>query len=106
MATEEPIKFDPTIVTDDELRESYSGPASLSNRMLITKTPAGVRLTFMEIQAGKVPSVFRTAVLLSYQDAIALRDLITDQLKEIEAQLKDVVPEAEKKAVEVPSKNG
>lgn len=109
MADEKPIenpeKFDPKIVSDEELRASHSGPALLANRVLITKTASGVRLSFMEMQLGKVPSIYRTAVILAYQDAISLRDLLTEQLKEVEDQLKAATAEFASRTAEA-AKNG
>ena len=74
-------------VTNEELRSAFSGPAVFSNKFYATTGPSGVRLTFMEALGELVPPVFRTAVLLPFQDALALRDLLTAQLSDIEAMI-------------------
>ena len=81
-------------VSDEELRASFAGPAFHSNKMFLTMTAAGARIAFMEQVGDKVPPVYRTAVLLSYLDAVSLRDLITRQLKNIEAAFKPAEPAA------------
>lgn len=68
-------------LSDDELRRSFSVPAVFSNRILASNMTAGLRLTFMEANGEKVPSVARFSVLLSYADAAAVRDLIGGQLE-------------------------
>lgn len=78
-------------VSDDELRAGISCPAAFSNKVLLTTTPSGARLSFLETYGDKVPPVARAAVILSYQDALELRDLITRQLAEIEKDLKAFV---------------
>ena len=91
MADEKPPeKLDPTKpvpVSDEDVRASFAGPAFHTNKMFLTIVQAGVRLAFMEALGDKVPPSFRTAIVLSFPDAIALRDLLTRQLKDIEAQL-------------------
>lgn len=71
-------------VSDDELRAAFSGPAVLSNKFYTTLGPSGVRLAFMEALGDRVPPIFRAAVVLPYQDALALRDLLTAQLSDID----------------------
>lgn len=73
-------------VADDELRRSFSLPAIHSNRILASNMTAGLRLTFMEGNGEKVPSVARMSVLLSYADAAAVRDLIDGQLEKMAAK--------------------
>ena len=68
-------------VTDEELRASFSGPAVRSNKIYLSIMADGsVRIAFMEQQGDAMPPVFRTAVILSRQDALSLRDLIARQL--------------------------
>jgi hypothetical protein len=83
-------------MSSEEMSASFAGPAYLVNKIYLTRTPAGVRLAFMEQAADQLPS-FRTAVLLSYQDALALRNLISRQLKEIEDVLKSAPPPGQPK---------
>lgn len=95
MADEKPIVSTIDLaISDEEIRESFSGPAFLSNRILLTRTAAGARLAFMERRSNNTPSTLRAAVIIPYQDALALRDLLSIQLKEIEEQLKTAAAEA------------
>jgi hypothetical protein len=75
-------------IPEAELREIFSGPALHTNKFYATNLAAGLRIAFMEAMLEPVQPQFRTAVILAYQDAIALRDLLTHQLREIEPQLK------------------
>ena len=76
----------PRSVTPEELKVVFSGPALLTNRMFVTLDRYGVRIAFTEQKRDDVPS-FRTAVVMSLQDAIALRNLLDSRLKPIEAQI-------------------
>jgi hypothetical protein len=70
-------------VSPEDLRVAYAGPAVLSNKIFATNTLAGMRLAFAEL-LGDQPPVFRMAVLISYPDAVNLRDLLTRQLALVE----------------------
>lgn len=74
-------------VSDDELRAAFSGPAIFSNKFYATTGPGGVRIAFMEGAGDLGPPIFRTAVILPFQDALGLRDLLITQLKDIEAAI-------------------
>ncbi len=63
-----------------ELVQAFAGPAAHSNRVFITGGPSGLRIAFMEAFMPLVEPVFRSAVLINYEDALALRDLLTRQL--------------------------
>lgn len=93
-------------VSDEDLQKAFSGPAFVSNRMFASTTGAGLRIAFMEEHGTKVPPIFRTAVLLPFINAIALRDLLNRQLKDIEPQLKAAEAEARAAAAEAEKKNG
>jgi hypothetical protein len=80
-----------TNVTQQELRTAFDDPAVYSNKMLATNVSAGVRIAFMEQLGELVPAQVRAAVLLSFPDAIALRDLLNRQLEAFEAATKTVV---------------
>ena len=67
-----------------ELVQAFVGPAAHSNRFFITGGPAGLRIAFMEAFMPLVEPVFRSAVLINYEDATALRDLLTRQFEAIE----------------------
>lgn len=75
-------------VTDDELNAAFSGPAYHANKIYLTLTTAGVRLAFMEQQGSAVFPQFRTAAILSIQDAISLKNLLVRRLESIEEMLK------------------
>lgn len=77
--------------TEEELAVAFSGPAIAANRMFVTIGSGGARIAFSEQQRANLP-VFRSAVMLSVQDAISLKNLLADLLKEIEEKL----PEAGK----------
>lgn len=83
-----------TSVTDEEIRASFSGPAVLSNKMYLSLTGGGARIAFMEQLGDVVPPVFRTAVILSFQDAMSLRDLLARQLEGIEGEIKEAIKTA------------
>lgn len=94
MAEENTHQSDPVVriagsVSEDELRSSFLGPAIFSNKFYVTNGPAGMRLSFMEGLLPTVQPIFRAAVLISYGDAIALRDVLTKQLADIEPQIKE-----------------
>ena len=57
-------------------------------------TSAGVRIAFLEQHGDPVPLAFRTAVILSVQEALSLRDLIAHQLEGIEGEIKEAIKTA------------
>ncbi len=65
---------------DDDVKTAFAGPAIHANRMIWTVSDAGVRLAFLESFPDKVPAMFRTAVLLSFADAAALREQLAAAL--------------------------
>lgn len=69
-----------TPIPDEDWRMVFSGPAPIVNRMYANNTPSGVRLTFAEQFGDIVKPVFRCAVTLNYDDAVALRGLLDRQL--------------------------
>ena len=73
-----------------ELDISADGPATYVNRFVASGTQAGVRLSFMESGSDPDSSKFRSAVLMSYQDAIELKNLLADIVKQIEDQIKSL----------------
>ena len=102
MADEKPEKVPsggkPVPVSDEELKAAFSGPAVHSNKIYLSMIEGGVRISFMERYGSAVPPVFRSAVMLSFQDAFSLRDLIARQLAQIEgleAGLKEAIKTAE-----------
>ncbi len=93
---EAPATEERVLVSDEDVRASFAGPAFHSNKVYLSMTAAGARIAFMEQLGDKVAPVYRTAVILSYADALALRDLITRQLRQIEVAIKSAEPEATK----------
>ncbi len=94
-------------VTDEGIRASFSGPAVRSNKIYLSLTPdGGARIAFLEQHGDVVPPIFRTAVILSFRDALSLRDLIARQLGQIEGleEAMKAAEEAAEKAAESESK--
>jgi hypothetical protein len=67
-------------LSDSELLAAYGGPAFHINKMYTTAFGQIVRISFMEQLGEKVPPQFRTAIVLSFSDAVALRDLLSRQI--------------------------
>jgi hypothetical protein len=82
--------------SEDDLQIVFSGPAVAANKIFVTLSSAGIRLTFTEQRNPKVAPVFRTAALVSIPDAISLRDLLSKVLREIEPQIQDAIAAARK----------
>jgi hypothetical protein len=73
-------------ITDEEFAAINEGPAPYANRFFISVGPM-VRLTFGE-QDNKGKNLrFRSAVALSHQQAIELKDLLAALLADIEKQI-------------------
>lgn len=69
-----------TPIPDKELDQVYSLPAISTNRIIATNFSNGMRLTFGEIGVGRTEATYRTAVFLSFEDAVSLADLINRQI--------------------------
>jgi hypothetical protein len=78
------VAEDKSTTLDPDLEVSFSGPATLVNRFIVTFHPSGVRIGLLERRAPEAASEFRTAILLSYQDAIELKNLLSVMLKPVE----------------------
>lgn len=70
---------------------AFSGPAVFCNRFLTNVTSGGeVRIAFMEGlffgDGGPSTLAFRSAVMLSYTDVVALRDVLGLVVKTIDEQ--------------------
>lgn len=70
-----------TAVTDAEMDQTMLVPSYYVNKIYVQTSPVGVRITYAENRGLEFPSIVRTSVFLSPADALALRDLLTDQLK-------------------------
>jgi hypothetical protein len=84
-------------LSDAEHQVAFEGPALLANKVYLSITAAGARLAFAEQYGERVLPQFRTAVVLAYQDALALRDLISKLLADIERDLKEAIEEETKR---------
>lgn len=73
-----------------EMDAMMSGSAIYANRFVALTTPSGVRVAFMETVPESDEFHFRSAVLLSYQDAIELRNLLSGIVEPVEKQLSTV----------------
>ena len=80
-------------LTKEEIKVLSSGAAVYSNRFLATLTPAGIKVVFTEQNGEKDIPTFRTGVILSVQDGIALYKLLQKLLKEQERALKKATTE-------------
>jgi len=76
-------------VSEGLLRVSNAGPALLSNRVVVSVGPFGVRIAFTEQQAGggEDTAEFRTAVVMSHEDGIRLYKLLDQLLKPVETAI-------------------
>ncbi len=63
-----------------------SGAAPWTNRVIVTMGPM-VRIAFLEQGAPDEPMYFRAAASMSHQDAIALKNLLTGLLADVEKQI-------------------
>jgi hypothetical protein len=86
----------PIPLPEEELEIAFSGPAIAANKVYATRTNAGLRLAFTEQRNPTAAPIFRTAVLMPFQDAIGLRDLLSRLLRDIEMQLQKAVDESQK----------
>lgn len=76
-------------VTDEELQISFSGPAIFVNKAYVTLGSGGVRIAFAEVREETGPK-FRSAIMLSPQDALGLRDVLQRVLGEFERQINEL----------------
>jgi hypothetical protein len=88
MAEEKDTGFPVAVVKESELAASFSGPAFHSNRFIVTSHTAGMRIAFLEQgQTSDAEPSYRAAVVISYADAIELKNLLASMLEPLEAQL-------------------
>lgn len=64
--------------TKADLEIAFSGPAATVNKFFATRTNNGLRIAFTEQGSADIPPVFRSAVMLSLDDARALAELINN----------------------------
>ena len=63
-----------------------SGPAAWSNKFIVSMGHA-VRIAFLEQGGANEPIFFRSAVMISHLDAIALKNLLVTILVDLEKQI-------------------
>ena len=66
--------------SEEELEVAFSGPAILANRFYVTLGPTGARIAFAEQQSSEKDAEFRSAVILPFQDALALSTILATLL--------------------------
>jgi hypothetical protein len=77
------------VVRSNEMEAAFEGSAVHSDRFIITTNQSGVRIAFLESDNITITPRFRSAVLLSYPDAIELSILIRTLLVDVEKQIED-----------------
>lgn len=77
-------------VSDSDLQAAFGGPAFASNRFFVTIGPGGTRIAFTEQWKDGQPPLFRCAAILSFEDGIRLKNLLSKMLKPIEDQLSSI----------------
>jgi hypothetical protein len=73
-------------VTRGDADVANSGPAVWANRFMVMRGPM-VKVAFMEQGGPGEPLYFRSAIAMSQEDAIALKNLLTEILADVEQQL-------------------
>jgi hypothetical protein len=73
-------------VTRADADVANSGPAVWANRFMVMRGPM-VKVAFMEQGGPGEPLYFRSAIAMSQEDAIALKNLLTEILPDAEQQL-------------------
>jgi hypothetical protein len=81
-------------VSDTELAVTVAGPAVLTNKFFVGIGPHGVRVTFAEQTGPTMPPVFRSAVVMSLQDGIALYRLLQELLADAEKHIESAASPA------------
>lgn len=74
-------------VSEREIEIALSGSAVAVNKFFIFVQDGGVRIAFTEQFTPEKEAHFRTAVMLPYQDAINLADVLKEMLAPIEAEI-------------------
>jgi hypothetical protein len=73
-------------VSEEKLNIAFSGPAVAANQVFATIGSGGVRMAFVEQQGASLP-IFRTAAMIPISQAISLKDVLADLLKDVEKQM-------------------
>ena len=83
-------------VPRSEADVANSGPAPWVNKFFVVLGPM-VKIVFMEQGGPEEPLFFRSGVTMSHQDAIALKNLLTGMLADVEKQFQAFQQQGEKK---------
>ena len=70
-----------------DIEATFEVSAPYTNRFFVTVGPGGVRLTFAETHPEVAGTFPRAAAMMSVQDAVELKNLLTELLAPIEAKL-------------------
>ena len=82
-----------------------SGPAVWSNKFMVVLGQV-VKIIFLEQGGPSEPLFFRTAAVMSVQDAIALKNLLAGMLAEPEKQIQELQAQHAQKTEQEPPTNG
>jgi hypothetical protein len=74
-------------LTAEDVNAAFSGPAYLANQFIVARGPAGVRIAFCEQESPAATPRFRSAVVLSFGDGIALYRMLQEAVGEYEEAL-------------------
>lgn len=73
-------------MTVEEFALSHEGPALLVNHIYLASGPSGIRMAFAEQLRHDIPPSFRTAVVMSRQEAIGFYKALELLIKEESAE--------------------
>ena len=96
-------KLEPLPDQDKLVEAAFYGPAPHTNRSAVSITPGGIRLAFLEQNGPDAPIHFRNAVMMPFQDAIKLKNLLQTMLADLETQM-DFIETEEKAKTDGPEK--
>jgi hypothetical protein len=71
---------------DQEIKSAREQAAVFANKFIVTIGPT-VRISFMEQYGAGAPAYPRAAIAMVHEDAIALKNLLVELLKELEVQI-------------------
>jgi hypothetical protein len=68
-------------LSESEVLAARALPGTYVNRIVASNLPHGMRLTFGELHRSDLTPNFYSAVVMSYEDAFSVRELIDQQLR-------------------------
>lgn len=84
-------------VSDQEASLAFEVPAPITNKFFVHASPAGVRITFAEMNPGSNQPSIRAAVFLHPQDAFQFRDVLAGVIQPLEDQIKAAIAKEDQK---------